>query len=330
MQRVRLKDIIEYIALITAGQILRLFPLRTVQRLGAWCGSVAFHIVPIRRRVALENLQKAFPEKTHSEVWRIARQVYKNFGIVLFEVLWFPKIKPEDLQKLVHVDNLQLMEKKLSEQKGLIMLSGHFGNWELLALAVGYLSGHPLSVIVQEQRNPLVNLLINRYRCRFGNHLINLGRAAKNTIAVLRKGGVVAMLADQSGPEDGLYVEFFGRNVATHDGPARFSLKTGAPLLMGVAIRQSDGTYHMHLEEVEQKDLPEDANEKVEELTRRHVAILERYIRAYPDHWLWLHRRWKHEAAVKKGDPSVKEVLPIRQLKRGTPGAMQRTQKSKL
>jgi len=311
MQRIRLKDIIEYIALIIAGQILRFLPLRAVQCLGAWCGSLAFYVVPIRRNVALENLHKAFPEKTEREVWRITRQVYKNFGIVLFELLWFPKIKAEDLQKMVHVDNLELMEKKLSERKGLIMLSGHFGNWELLALAIGYLSGHPLSVIVQEQRNPLVNLLINRYRSRFGNHIINLGRAAKNSIAVLRKGGVVGMIADQSGPEDGLYVEFFGRNVATHDGPARFSLKTGAPLLMVFAVRQADGTYHVHIEEVEQKDLPEDATEKVGELTRRHVAILERYIRAYPDHWLWLHRRWKHEATVKKGDLSVKQAVPI-------------------
>ena len=184
----------------------------------------------------------------------------------------------------------------------MVMLSGHFGNWELIAFAVAHQSGLPFTIIVQTQSNRAVDRVINRHRCLLGNRVVPMGISVRETIRTLRSGGIVAIAPDQSGPEEGVFVDFFGRNVATHQGPAAFSLRTGAPMQMGFIIRVDDGRYKVVLEEISTEPLTGDSDENILELTRRHTALLERYIRLYPDHWLWMHRRWKHtwESVQKK------------------------------
>ena len=174
------------------------------------------------------------------------------------------------------------------------MLSGHFGNWELIAFGVAYLSKHPLSIIVQTQSNKRVNDVINRHRCLLGNSVIPLGMSVRETIKILNGGGIIAMAPDQSGPMEGVYVDFFGRRVASHQGPAALALRTGATMIIGFMIRQPDWTYNAILEEVPMADLNGYSEVHVQELTQRHTTILEKFIRQYPDHWLWMHRRWKH------------------------------------
>jgi KDO2-lipid IV(A) lauroyltransferase len=122
-----------------------------------------------------------------------------------------------------------------------------------------------------------------------------MGPSSRKVLAALAEHHVVLMLGDQSGPKEAVFVDFFGRPAATHRGVAAFSLKTGAPIVMGFLVRQKDGTYTMTLEEVDRTGLDSPNNEdNIIELTKRHTAILERWIRNYPDHWLWMHKRWKH------------------------------------
>ncbi|MBI1806750.1 MAG: lysophospholipid acyltransferase family protein, partial [Ignavibacteria bacterium] len=119
----------------------------------------------------------------------------------------------------------------------------------------------------------------------------------------------VAIAPDQSGPMEGVFIEFFGRRVATHQGPAAFALRSGAPMQIGFIIRRSDGTYEVILEDIRTADLHGNTEANILELTRRHTAILERYIRRYPDHWLWMHRRWKHTwESVQREKQSLQSV----------------------
>jgi KDO2-lipid IV(A) lauroyltransferase len=173
------------------------------------------------------------------------------------------------------------------------MLSGHFGNWELIAAGVGYLGKVSMTVIVQTQSNKLVDRVINRHRCLLGNKVVTMDKSVREILGALQRGEVVAIAPDQSGPMEGVFVDFFGRSVATHQGPAAFALRTGAPVQMGFIVRNIDGSYEVTLEQVSTAGLTNDG-ESIIELTRRHTALLEQYIRAYPDHWLWMHRRWKH------------------------------------
>ena len=274
--------------------IVLALPLKSAQRLGAYLGAASFHLLGSRRHIALENLRYAFPEKSERERTAIAKGAFVNYGVTLVEFLWSPNLSDAILRKLVRMKNPELLTEAHRLGRGMVLLSGHFGNWELIASGVPRLTGIPFTIIVQTQANKLIDRLINGLRCRFGNSVIPMGISVRGIIKTLGEGGVIAIAPDQSGPMEGAFVQFFGRSVATHQGPAAFALRSRAPMLIGFMIRKSDGTYEVVLEEIPTSDLGESTDEKIIELTQRHTAMLEKYIRLYPDHWLWMHRRWKH------------------------------------
>lgn len=173
-------------------------------------------------------------------------------------------------------------------------MTGHFGNWELLAMATMLHLNSSGLMIVKKQRNHYVDKMINDLRTKYGNRTVYMKESVREIMRTLRDNGVVAMIADQSAPRDSIYVPFFGREVATFAGPAYFALRSGAPIIMALSIRRTDGGYTGVFEEVSTDDLNGASKENIKELTARHTAVLEKYIRKYPDHWLWQHRRWKH------------------------------------
>jgi KDO2-lipid IV(A) lauroyltransferase len=186
------------------------------------------------------------------------------------------------------------MHTALAGGKGVIFLSGHFGSWELIVPALRHAFDHPVTAIAQRQRNHRIDALLQVHRFRFGNSTIPMGVSARGVITALQEEKIVMVLGDQSGPKESVFIEFFGRPCATHRGAAAFSLRTGAPLVMGFLVRQRDGTYECSLEEVDRTGIEEYTEEHIVELTRRHTAILEKTISLHPDHWLWMHKRWKH------------------------------------
>lgn len=287
-------DRLEFALFSILGFAVRLLPLRAAQSFGKFLGSLFYWLFAERRAIAILNLRHAFPEKSDGEIKSIARGAFQNFGISVAEFVWFPRMTPRRLRKIVRLSNIDLIEALLRRGKGLILMSGHFGNWELLGLSTAHFSGHPITIIVHNQRNQLVHKVLNQYRCRWGNSSVPRELSVRESLRRLTDGKVVAMAADQSASRDGLFVRFFGRPAATHRGPAIFSLRTGAPIVMGFLIRNTRGKHEGIFEEVKTDDLRGYSEEHVAELTRRHVAVLERYVRQYPDHWLWMHRRWKH------------------------------------
>ena len=285
---------LEYLAVLIIRQVVLLMPLKSAQRMGRLLGSIAYHLLGSRRRVALDNLQHAFPEKSISELLVIAKGAFRNYGISLVELLWFPNFTDDSLSSFVSVKNLDVLERASSQGKGMVLLSGHFGNWEMIVFAIAWKARMPVSIIVQTQNNKLVDGLINRHRCLRGNRTIPMGMSIREILRTIQQGGVIGIAPDQSGPMEGVFVNFFGRLVATHQGPAAFALRTAAPMCMGFTVRKEDGTYEAIVEEIRMDDLSGSEEEKVIEVTQRHTALLERYIRMHPDHWLWMHRRWKH------------------------------------
>jgi len=310
-----MRDRIEYWLFALIGFIVRLMPLRAAQRFAEVLAYVTYHLIPIRKEVTLDNLKHAFPDKDESEINTIAYGAYKNLAIVVIELMWFPRFTDKKIREVVKVRNIELMHEGYKKGRGLIMLSAHFANWELLAMAAARIAGYPFTIIVQGLRNKYVGDLVNKYRCLYGNQVVDMAISVREILKALREKKVVAMVADQSAGAEGPFIEYFGRPASTYLGPALFSLKTGAPLQMGMMIRQKDGTYQVVIEEVDKTDLDEYDEENALELTRRHVAILEKYVRQYPDHWLWQHRRWKHtpQAVNSKDDGGTMHSLPIPQ-----------------
>jgi KDO2-lipid IV(A) lauroyltransferase len=269
-------------------------PWEMVNRFGSAFAAFAYDFIPIRKKLTLDNLRHAFPLKSPEEIEAIARGAYRNVVIALLEIFWFPRITADKMKEIVSASDSSIMDAKLKEGKGLIMLGAHFGNWELNALAVALFGRHQLTIIVQRQRNKFVDEFMSRNRVLFGSRLVEIEKSPREIFAALRKNEVVAMLADQSGPQEGLFVDFFGRPASTHKGPAVFSVRTGAPIVMSFILRQGDGRYTVEYEEVDTRTLSGSENDKISQLTARHVAVLEKYVTRYPDHWLWMHKRWKH------------------------------------
>ncbi len=287
-------DYLEYAALRFVSALAGVLSFTQAGRLGASLGATVFKLTSLRKSVTLDNIRHAFPTHTPEQVNAIAHGAYCNYGRSICEMLWSQGKSVEVLKPLVHVLNREVFEEEQAKGKGVILLSGHFGSWEMLVLGLRLHLGVPVVIIAQEQRNKLVDRFINAGRSRFGNTVLYMNESVRGTIQTLKSGNTVMLLGDQSAPKESVFVEFFGRPAATHRGAAVFSLKTGAPLVMMFLVRRADGKSDAHFERVDASNLGDTPEAQVIELTRRHTAILERYIRAYPDQWLWMHKRWKH------------------------------------
>jgi KDO2-lipid IV(A) lauroyltransferase len=253
-----------------------------------------FYLIPIRKKVVIENLSIAFPGNDLRTNKRLAFSIYRSFAITLAEILYLPYMKREDLIAAVECSNRELIIQKFNEGKGVILLSSHFGNWEFIAVSVAMQIKIPFSVIVKPLRNNLVYRWMNNARTRFGNEVVPLGISIRKTYQALKEKKIVAMVADQRGPREGVKVNFFGRKVSVYSGPAALALKTGAPIICGIPVRGKNYKYNAELSEISQNNLPEGEEEKITEICQRYTTYLESVIRKNPEQWLWMHRRWKY------------------------------------
>jgi KDO2-lipid IV(A) lauroyltransferase len=289
-----LKNILEYILFIGLSYFCRIVGLSLSRKFASVLSFIFYYLIPIRKDVTIDNLKHAFPAYTEKEIKQIAYGSYKSFTIALVEILYLPWMSLEQIKKVVTCNNANYIKKKVEEKNGVILLAAHFGNWEYVAASVAAQIDEKFSVVVKPQRNPYVTKWMNKARTQWTNEVIPLGISIRSIYAVLKEKGIVAMVADQRGPEENIKLEFFGRKTSVLTGPAILSLKTNAPLLYGIPVRQPDFSYITCIEEISKENLPEEFDEKVKELSSRLLKYIEDIIRKYPEQWLWMHKRWKH------------------------------------
>jgi KDO2-lipid IV(A) lauroyltransferase len=187
------------------------------------------------------------------------------------------------------------MDDAVTRGKGVILLSGHISNWELSAFAYPLLRRRALNIIAKIQTSRMLNKKVNKYRKLSGNKIIQVGASLREAYKILKTNKILCFLIDQSAhPDYSVYVDFFGKKVATFAGAARMALKQGSPVIMGYMIRDEKGKYKINFEEINYDDIKEDTENNVIELTQRMQRKLEDIIREYPDQWFWFHRRFKH------------------------------------
>ena len=255
---------------------------------------IFFYLIPIRKKTVIENLSFSFPDYSKEKVNKIALNCYKSFAITLVELLAIPWLGEEEMKKMIECENPDLIKKRYGEGKGVILLSAHFGNWEYIALSVSLQIGIPFFVVVKPQRNPYVTKWLENIRTKWINKIIPSGMSVRQVYKELLNKNIVAMVADQRGPSEGLKLDFMGRSAYFFSGPAILAIKTGAPLLYSIPVRQRDFSYKSIVFEISKENLPEDEEEKVAEISRRHKEYLEGFIREFPEQWFWIHKRWKH------------------------------------
>lgn len=235
-----------------------------------------------------------FPEKDGKWYKEIAKNSYKNVCLVLFEVLYIPKITPNKLKEMIEGDYSDFIEA-YNKNKGVVLVSGHISNWELSASSGNVNNGIKIFCIARPQTNELVNKKINLYREKFGNEVIETGANLRLIHEKINEKGVVAFIIDQSAPpEYSYFTEFFGVKVASYSGAGKIALKYDTEVVFGVIVRKADFNYSPVFINIRTDDLTGTFEEKAKVLTARMNKTLENIIRQYPEQWLWFHRRFKN------------------------------------
>lgn len=301
-------DFLVYLLFIVLEKIVPLFPLSFTRRIARFKGILFYYIIPIRKKTALQNVRLAFPGKNDEQVRAVVKYCYINVLIVITEFFYIPKLKLNALKETFKISNPEIIKEKLKDGKGLILISAHFGNWELGAYAIGRICGEPLNVIVKEQSNTLVDKEINEIReVRLkedrqtdnkmqGNRMIDMRNSLREVLTLLKENKIVAMLGDQAAPKENVKVNFFIKDVPTFEGTARFAIKTGAAVLFGVPVRNDDYSYSITFREIDMNKYKEYNNQNVKALTQEHSNMLVEMIKENPGHWLWFHKRFKNTA----------------------------------
>ena len=280
--------------LLLLGRISSFLSIKARTRYGSFIGFFLKVLSSKRKEITLNNISNAFPDNSQTDNYNILKESYANLGITLAELLAFPYMKEKDFEKYIKYENIELIREHYDRGKGVILISGHFGNWELVAYTAGLFTELPVLIIVKPQKNEHADKILNSYRTSAGNKVVPMNKAARDIVRTIRSGSMIALLADQSATKDrDIFVDFFGRPASTYEAPAELALKYDVPMIAGFAVRQQDGTYKVKLEEIKHDDLAHD-KEGIRILTERHVKILENAIRKNPGHWSWQHRRWKY------------------------------------
>jgi KDO2-lipid IV(A) lauroyltransferase len=289
-----MKNKLEYIVFILFSRFFNLIGLKLSRKFSSFIAFLFYYFIPLRKQIVINNLKNAFPERKFSEIKDLAYRTYKSFAITLVEIMYLPYMSKQQLIDAVSSKNPELIIEKFKQGKGVILLSSHFGNWEFIAISVAMQINIPFSVIVKPLRNNYVFEWMNKFRTKFNNEIVPLGISIRKTYQTLKEKKIVAMVADQRGPREGVRVNFFGREVSVYTGPAALALKTGAPIICGIPVRENNYKYHTVLVEIPTENLPEGDEDKIKEISQRHTSYLEKIIRENPEQWLWMHNRWKY------------------------------------
>lgn len=275
-------------------KLLGLPPRRIARDLGALIGHIAFLLTARLRRTGDLNLRLAFPEKTASERRLILKTLYRNLGWLLAEFCQMPRYTPGQTRSFIRYEGLEHYLAARDQGKGVLVLTGHLGAWELSSFYHS-LMGYPMSIVIRRLDNALVDGLVNQIRCLHGNQVLHKDDFARGLLAAMKRGETVGILMDTNmTPPQGVFVDFFGHAACTGSGLARVARRTGARVVPGFLLWE-EGTQQYVLRFGAALDLPvgEDAEEDALAYTALFTRVVEEYIRQYPDQWLWLHRRWK-------------------------------------
>jgi KDO2-lipid IV(A) lauroyltransferase len=296
----------EYFALRGAVAAMERLSFHRAGRVGEGIGTLGYAPLKIRRAVVEKQLTAAFPEKSADEIDQIARGTYGHLGRTTIETAVLPSYSPRQIIGLFEeVNGWSIVEERIARGKGLIVVTGHLGNWEL---GGAYLAarGLPIDAVARHMANPLFDKYLTKTREQIGMTVVHDEEAVKRVPRSLRAGRAVAFLFDQGAI--GLastWVKFFGRYAKTPRGPAVFALRLGTPIVFGAAIRQPSGKYQLTFEPIDVHETG-DREADIDKIVTDYSDTLERWIRRAPEQYLWAHRRWKHQrpgTPPELGDP---------------------------
>lgn len=294
-----MRERIEYWLVVAVARTLGWMP-RGLARLKAdalaW---VVYHLMGRLRRVGMRNLELAMPEMaSEQERARILRGVYRHLGWQLVEFCRMPQYTAENTKGWIRTEGLEHYLAARDRGKGVLILTGHLGAWELSSFYHS-LMGYPMGMVIRRLDNRRLDAFVNGIRCLHGNRVLHKDDFARGLLTAMRAGETVGILMDTNmTPPQGVFVNFFGRQACTASGLARVALKTGAAVLPGFLVwEEKVRQYVLHFGPELGFAQSGDGDADVRAATQQCNDVLEEWIRRYPDQWLWIHRRWKTRPA---------------------------------
>jgi len=292
--RASLDQRVEYWCLRLIVAAMGALPRPLARAAGAALGWMVYLLLGRLRRVGRRNLEMAFPEKSEAERAKILREMYRSLGWQLAEFCRMPRYTAESAGKLIRYEGLENYLAACAKGKGVFVLTGHLGAWELSSFYHS-LAGYPMSMVIRRLDNPLVDAYVNRIRSLHGNRVIHKDDFARGLLTAMQQGETVGILMDTNmTPPQGVFVPFFGVQACTASGLARVALRSDATVLPGFLVwESSEQRYVLHFGPELELIRGSDAAENIVANTALFTATIESYVRRYPDQWLWVHRRWK-------------------------------------
>ncbi|MBW8748084.1 MAG: lysophospholipid acyltransferase family protein [Acidobacteria bacterium] len=285
---------LEFIPLWLLVGVLRILPRFVARIVGAAIGAAAFHLLSRLRKTGLRNLEIAFPAMPPGEREGILRSLYRHLGWQLAEFCQMAGYTAERASRFIRYEGLDNYLKARDQGRGVLIITGHLGAWELSSFFHS-LRGFPMAMVIRRLDNPLVDRFVNGIRCMHGNRVLHKDDSARGLLRAMHQGETVGILMDTNmTPPQGVFVPYFGTQACTGAGLARVALKTNAAVLAGFLLwNEAEKRYVLHFgPEIE---LTHTGDHEMDAITNtaRFTLEIERYVRAYPDQWLWVHRRWK-------------------------------------
>jgi KDO2-lipid IV(A) lauroyltransferase len=298
-----MREWIEYAATWIGVKSLGLLPRPVARFVGSSFAATAYAFRGPLRRAAMFNLTLAFPDWSEAQRKRVIRRMIQQIGWMAAEFSQFPRYTSANIEKVVVLDGFENFDAARRRGKGVLFLTGHMSAWELAPFAHA-LYGHPLHFLVRPIANRRVDALINRYRCLSGNQPIEKNKSARSILRILADGGTVGILSDHNTVlEESVFVDFFGIPASTTSGLARIALRTDAAVVPGfLSWDRERRKYRLRFEPAVELSRTGDEEHDVRENTARFTGIIENYVRANPDQWLWVHKRWKTRPP---GEPEI-------------------------
>ncbi len=289
-----MREALEYAIAWTLLKLIGALPRGVARQAGAVLGGLAWWALPRLRRTGLRNLELAYPEMPEAERRRILRGEYRHLGWQLGEFCRMPRYTRENTRNLFRYDGLEHYLAARERGRGVLIVTGHLGAWELSSFWHS-LMGHPMTMVIRRLDNPRVDRMVNAIRCMHGNRVVHKDDFARGLLVAMRRGETVGILMDTNmTPPQGVFVPFFGVLACTASGLARVAQRTGAAVLPGFLVWEAaEAKYVLHFgQEIALVETGDDERDAVEN-TARFTAAFEEFVRRYPDQWLWVHRRWK-------------------------------------
>lgn len=276
--------------LFPIGWLLAYLPSPVGLAVGRRLGDVLWLLLPRRRAVAVDNLRRSFgADQPASEIRRLGRRSFQHLGMNVVEICRYALRPTGVMLSRIRLEGREHLEAAAAHGRGVLILTAHYGNWELLAAAHG-LSGLPLSIVVRPLDHPLLDELAARFRRRSGAELIIKRQAVRDVLGALRRRRMVGILLDQNATRaEGVFVPFFGAPACTSKGLALLALRTGAPVVPIFLRRDPDGRHCVDVGPA----LPPPPDGQVTTYTAAFNRVLEAAIRRAPEQWLWMHDRWR-------------------------------------